>query len=245
MTDATTRPPEPAAPVTSQQTLQQTPPQSTPEPRLNRRPGCLERTVRLFLFSVILPIAIIGSCAIFAPAFFNGLTQVVRGAGLNTYVQILRSQGSPALKVTSYEAQVTGIGRVNRDLGALSFLYGEGAEVTGTVRIALGVDIENRQFGILTCEVDTNSVRTTVGRAPFAGSAFDTERIEQEAYEVFKAEAARTAIEQYWAQAKARLDREFVTWGLGLDIPAVPNLTACPDLSAAPPTPPATLAPAQ
>lgn len=225
MTDITStpspdhRPPEPAS-------------VSDPRPA-KRRPGFIERQLRVFMLSVLLPIAIIGSCALFAPTLFNGIIQTVRGTALNTYVNILRSQGNPALKVTAYEASVTGVGAVSRDMGALGFLYGEGAEVTGTVRIALGADIEKRQFGILTCEVDTNTIRTTVGRAPLAGSAFDSEKIEQEAYRAFREQSAKTAVEQYWAQAKQRLDQEFVTWGLGLEVPAVPTLITCPDIAGA------------
>jgi hypothetical protein len=202
--------------------------------RGNRGPlGCLVRQFSLFLITIAIFVGAGLACAFFLPTTFAGLIKVVQSAGLNVYVTVLGSRGQDALKVTTYEADVTATASVERNLGVLSLIYGEGAKVTGTVRVALGADLKTNQYGILSCDVDTSTIRTTVGRAPLAGSAFDSEKIEQEAYAAFKAEASKVAISQYWKDARKRLEGEFTTWGLGLEIPAQPTLTSCPVISPA------------
>jgi hypothetical protein len=189
--------------------------------------GCL-RQIRLFVILFIIAFAATAACALFIPITFQSIVNTIRNAGYQTYVLILETRGFEALRVVTYDVDVTAIGSVQRDMGVLGLAFGEGATVEGTVRVALGADLKNKQFGVLSCEVDTASVRTTIGRAPFAGSAFDSEQIEQEAYQVFKTSAATQAIQKYWNEARLRLENQFATWALGLEIPSAPTLTTCP-----------------
>jgi hypothetical protein len=193
--------------------------------------GCL-RQVRLMLILFVIAFAVTAACALLIPATFQSVINTIRNAGLQTYILILETRGSEALRVITYDVDVTAVGSVNRDLGILGLAFGEGATVQGTVRVSLGADLKNNRFGILSCEVDTASVRTTVGRAPLAGSAFDPEKIEQEAYQLFKASAAQQAIEKFWPEARTRLEAQFTSWALGLEVPNAPNLTTCPTFTA-------------
>lgn len=204
-----------------------------PTPRRNRRArrgpfGCLFRQITIFLVTFAIVFGSCGACYLFAPYAYQGLLATVRSAGVRTYVIVLGVTGNPALKVVTYDADVTATAQVQRDLGALSFLYGEGADVTGTVRISLGADLMHFQYGILACDVDTSSIRTSVGRAPLANSAFEREQIKQQAYELFEKVSAQQAIEKYWSLARSRLRSQFTTWALGLEIPEQPTLTTCP-----------------
>lgn len=187
------------------------------------------KQIRFFLVVVVVVAVSCAACGIFAPLAFQSLINFVRNTGVSTYVFVMRITGSPALKLITYEADVTARASANRDMGVLGLAFGQGAEVMGTVRISLGGDIENKHFGILTCDIDTSSVRTTAGSAPLAGFAFDLEQIEQAAYEAFKEEAARQALEKYWPEARKRLRDQFVAWALGLSVPDEPDLKACPE----------------
>jgi hypothetical protein len=149
-------------------------------------------------------------------------------------VTVIEVTGSPALKVITYEADVTAVSTVQRDMGILGLLYGEGAEVRGKMRVSLGADLKTNQVGILSCAIDTDTLQTFVGRAPLAGTAFDQGDIERGAYNAFKVEAAKQAIDKYWAEARQRLQDNFLSWGLGLTVPEVPTLATCPSGASAP-----------
>jgi hypothetical protein len=190
--------------------------------------GGFFRQLRLILILLVVIFGSAAACAIFAPLAFQNVINIIRNSGYDVYVQILGTRGEEALKVITYDVDVTAIGNVNRDMGALGLVFGEGATVQGTVRVSLGADLKNKRFGVLSCDVDTSTIRTSVGRAPLAGRAFDSEQIEQQAYTAFKESAAKQAIDKYWATAKAGLDKQFTTWALGLEVPRVPTLTACP-----------------
>jgi hypothetical protein len=189
------------------------------------------RQIRLVVVLFVISFGACAACGIFAPWAFEQIINTVRNAGLKTYVFIASITGNPALKIVTYEATVTGFGIVNRDMGILGLLYGQGAKVEGAVKIALGADLKNEQFGILSCEVDTDSIRMQSGSAPLAPTAFDVEQIEREAYKVFKEEAARQAIEKYWGDARRGLQSQFASWALGLNVPEVPDQHICPDIS--------------
>jgi hypothetical protein len=192
--------------------------------------GGLIRHLRLMLILFAIAFGLIAGCAIFVPLTFQNVINVLRNAGYDVYVRVLSVRGEEALKVISFDVDVTAIGSVQRDLGVLGLAFGEGATVEGTVRVSLGADLKRKQFGVLSCDVDTKSIRTTVGRAPLAGAAFDTEKIEQQAYQVFKESAAQQAIEKYWGDAKVGLERQFSIWALGVEVPKTPTLAACPTL---------------
>ena len=197
--------------------------------------------VFLIIFVPVLAIAIIAACALLAPQTFQSMVKSAQSAGLSTYIWVLGATGNPALKLTTYEADVTATASVNRDMGVLSFIYGEGAQVTGTVRIALGADLKNNTFGVLSCDIDTKTIQTSEGHAPLAGSAFSSDEIKQAAYEAFKKEAANQAVTKFWADARKRLKDQFASWALGLDVPDQPTLTDCPTItSSATPEPSAT-----
>lgn len=193
--------------------------------------GGFVRQFRLMLILLVIAFGSMAACALFAPLAFQNMISSIRNAGYDTYVLILGTRGEEALKVITYDVDVTAVGNVQREMGALGLVFGEGATVQGTVRVSLGADLKNKQFGVLSCDVDTSTIRTSVGRAPLAGSAFDSEQIEQQAYTAFKESAAKQAIDQYWGTAKARLDQQFTTWALGLDVPRVPTLVVCPTLT--------------
>jgi hypothetical protein len=190
--------------------------------------GGLFRQVRLIVILLVVAFGGTAACAIFAPPAFRSVIDFVRNTGFQGYVLILGTQGREALKVVTYEVDVTGIGRVERQMGPLGLIFGENATVEGQMRVSLGADLQERKFGVLSCEVDTSSIRTTVGRRPLAGTAFDPEQIEQQAYTMFKETAAQQAISKYWPEAKRRLEAQFTTWALGLEVPTVPTLSACP-----------------
>ena len=193
--------------------------------------GGFVRQFRLLLILLVLAFGSTAACALFAPLAFQNVINTIRNSGYDTYVLILGIRGEAALKVITYDVDVTAIGNVQREMGALGLIFGEGASVRGTVRVSLGADLKNKQFGVLSCDVDTSTIRTSVGRAPLAGQAFDSEQIEQQAYTAFKESAAKQAIEQYWVTAKAGLDKQFTTWALGLEVPRVPTLVTCPTLA--------------
>jgi len=166
---------------------------------------------------------------LFAPAAFQSAINIVRSAGLRVYTVILSVSGNPALKVTTYEGMVSADSKVERDMGLLSAVYGEGAEVSGQVRVGLGADLMNTQFGVLSCEVLTDTLQVSVGRAPLASTAFDKNEIMQKALAELKKTAAGASLSKYWAEARQRLKTSFFSWGLGVDIPEKPTLTACPN----------------
>jgi hypothetical protein len=180
------------------------------------------------------------ACALVLPSTFEAVINSVRGATRLIYVRVLEVTGSPALKVTTYDVDVTAFTRVDRDMGLLGALFGEGAEVTGEVRIALGADLLKDRAGILSCEINTDTLQTYVSRAALAGTAFDQGEIEREAYRAFKDEAARIAVEQYWPEARRRLRENFVTWGLGFEVPEEPEQAVCPTFEEPQGTPSAT-----
>ena len=188
--------------------------------------NCLFRAIVIFL----LVIGLMAACAFFVPQTFQSVINVIRSAGLSTYVWILGATGNPALKLTTYEVDVTATAAVSREMGILSLVYGEGAQVTGTVRIALGADLKNNAFGILSCDIDTNTIQTAEGRAPLSGSAFNSDEIKQAAYQAFKQEAANQAIGKFWSAARQRLKDQFASWALGLSVPDQPTLTSCPNI---------------
>lgn len=195
--------------------------------------------IRHIRFISILLVVIFGStaaCAIFAPLAFRSVIDTIRNAGYNSYVLILGTRGQEALKVITYDVDVTAVGIVKRQMGGLLELaFGEGATVEGVVRVSLGADLKEKGFGVLGCDVDTSTIRTKVGRAPLAGTAFDQEKIEQQAYQVFKEEAAKVALQKHWTEAKRGLEAQFTTWALGLEVPNTPTLTVCPTFT--PPAP--------
>jgi hypothetical protein len=219
--------------------------------RAGREPSGLGRVLRWVLAPILAPFQLIfgqvrlvilvfvfafgacAACGIFAPAAFQSVIDTVRNAGLRTYTFIIGITGNPALKVTAYEATVTGIGQVERDMPFLLRLaFGQGARVEGSVRVALGADLLNEQFGVLTCEIDYRTVKVGSGSAPLAGTAFDIEQIEREAYKALTNEAAKQSIEKYWPEARKVLLGRFEAWALGLKVPEQPTLTGCPDISA-------------
>ncbi|MCC7205851.1 MAG: DUF4230 domain-containing protein [Anaerolineae bacterium] len=168
------------------------------------------------------------ACALALPSTFEAVINSVRNASRLIYVRVLEVTGSPALKVTTYDVNVTAYTRVDRDMGMLGALFGEGAEVTGDVRIGLGADLLRDRAGILSCEINTDTLQTYVSRAALAGTAFDQGEIEREAYRAFREEAARIAIEQYWPEARRRLRENFIAWGLGFEVPEAPEQAICP-----------------
>jgi len=186
-------------------------------------------------FMLLLVLVIIfggaGACAAFFPTLYSQTLKAVQGAGLSVYTVILGVTGNPTLQVTTYQAQVTAQTQIRRDMGLLGLLYGESAQITGKVTVALGADLKNKQFGILSCDLDPTSIQTNEQRAPLAGSAFDSQSIKQAAYAAFETQAAQQAIATYWAQARQRLQGQFQTWALGLSVPEVPTLASCPALS--------------
>lgn len=216
-------------------------PQTPQRPAVVRLVGCLFapityplgvvlRQIRLVVLLFVISFGACAACGIFAPWAFEQIINTVRSAGLKTYTFIASITGNPALKIVTYEATVTGFGIVNRDMGILGLLYGQGARVEGVVRIAMGADLMNEKFGILSCEVDTDSIRMQSGSAPLAGTAFDLEQIEREAYKAFKDEAARQAIEKYWGDARRGLLNQFAAWALGLRVPEAPDQRSCPEI---------------
>src|SRR5215510_11613506 len=118
-----------------------------------KKRGCFGNCFVLTIFVLALGIVTSAACAIIIPQTFQTVVKLAQSAGLTTYVWVLGATGNPALKVTTYEADVTATASVSRDMGVLSFIYGEGAQVTGTVRIALGADLKNNTFGILSCDI--------------------------------------------------------------------------------------------
>jgi hypothetical protein len=200
--------------------------------KARRRPGCFVGQIRLLSILVVVILASGAACALFLPATFQSFMSTIRNAGLNTYVTVLGSRGREALKVITYDSDVTAIGKVSRDLNPLvNLFYGEAASAEGTVRVSLGADLLDRKFGIISCDIDTDKVRTTVNRALFSGTAFDTERIEQAAFNALKQAAADESLKRYWMEARRRLEGQFTTWALGLEIPTQPTLTSCPVIS--------------
>lgn len=195
-----------------------------PLPKRSFLRSCLVRT----FFVVVLGIIISVACAVLIPQTFQTVIKIAQNAGLTTYVWVLGVTGNPALKLTTYEADVTATASVSRDMGMLSLFYGEGAQVTGTVRVALGADLKNNTFGILSCDIDTKTIQTSEGHAPLSGSAFNSDEIKQAAYQAFKQEAATQAIAKFWSAARRRLKDQFTSWALGLDVPEQPTLTECP-----------------
>lgn len=195
------------------------------------------RQFRLVLIILVLIFGLCGATALFAPAFFEQLVKSAQGAGLSVYTFVFSVTGNPALKLTVYETVVSATVRVERDMGILSLLYGESASATGEVRVALGADLQTNQVGVLSCEINTDSLRTATGRALFAGAAFDSEQIRQAALRFFKEAAARQAIEQHWIAARARLQEQFISRFLGFEVPERPTLTSCPADFGLSPTP--------
>ncbi len=187
-------------------------------------------STRITLVLVIAVLIFAGSaaCAIFAPLTFQNMVKAAQSAGLKTYTIILGITGNPALKLTTYEADVTAQASISRDMGMLGILYGEGANIVGTVRVALGADLKNNLFGVLSCDIDARTVRTTENRAPLAGTAFDNQQIKQEAYKAFEHQAAQQAIATYWSEARKRLQNQVTSWALGVVVPEVPTLPECP-----------------
>ena len=185
---------------------------------------------RLFLLAALVAgiIATIGACAVFAPYSFQQMVQAAQGAGLKTYTVILGVTGNPTLKIIVYDANVTASSTVTRDMGVLGFLYGENAQITGTVHVALGADLKTNQFGVLSCDVDTQTLNTIENRAPLSGSAFDSQQIKQAAYKAFEQQSSQQAIAQYWPEARRRLQGQFESWALGVQIPEKPTLADCP-----------------
>lgn len=200
-----------------------------PKPKGER--GCIGNCFVSTLLIILLVLIIGAACAFFIPQTFQSVIKVAQGAGLSTYIWVLGATGSPALKVTTFEADVTATASVNRDMGALSLIYGEGAQVTGTVRVALGADLKNNYFGILSCDIDTNTIQTSEGHAPLAGTAFKSDDIKQAAYKAFEKEAASQAIEKFWPSARQRLKDQFTSWALGLVVPEQPNAIECPTIA--------------
>ncbi len=172
-----------------------------------------------------------GACALFAPTFFQQTIQAAQSAGLKVYTVILGVTGNSALQIVTYQAQVVATTTVTRDMGALSFLYGENAQVTGTLIVALGADLKNNQFGVLSCDIDVSTLKTNEQRAPLAGNAFDPQQIKRDAYTAFETQAAQEALAKYWPQARQILQQQAVSWALGVKVPDQPTLTVCPSLT--------------
>jgi hypothetical protein len=231
-----TKPSKPA-PRDSEANPPPAPPKAAPPPR-PVNPAVRYITNRIFRLITIVAVivAIIGACAIFSPTFFSQMVQAAQSAGLKVYTIVLGATGSAALKVTTYEADVTVSTTVSRDMGVLSILYGESAQITGTVRVGLGADLKNGLFGVLSCDIDTNHIVTSEGRSILAGAAFDPQQIKQDAYNAFESQASQQAIADYWAEAKKRLQGQFTSWALGVVVPDKPTLTNCPANVALQPT---------
>lgn len=206
-------------------------PKPTPVER-PRRVGGLTRYIgnRLFAIGALFVIIFGGfaACALFAPTAFANTIRAAQGAGLKVYTIVLGATGNPALQLATYQGHITVSTTISRDMGLLSLLYGESASISGTVTVALGADLKNDQFGILSCDLDTNSIRTEEQRAPLSGTAFDPQAIKQAAYGVFEQQAAQQAIANYWDAAAKGLKAQFASWALGLAIPDQPTLTNCP-----------------
>jgi len=203
--------------------------------------GCLAPFIfifRQFRAILILIVVIVGLCmaASFAvPNFFNQLLQAARQAGYSVYTFVSQITGNPSLKLVTYEVVISAKVSVERDMGILALLYGERAEVTSEVRVALGADLQTRQTGVLSCEINTDTLRIEGRRALFAGAAFDPQQIRQAAFRFFKEEAARQALARHWTDARARLEEQFISRVLGFEVPEQPTLTTCPaDFSPAP-----------
>jgi hypothetical protein len=170
-----------------------------------------------------------GGCALLIPSSFQALLDLARQAGLRAYVQVLEVQGTERLKVITYQVDVKTLIAIQREMGALGILFGEGAEVQGEMRVSLGADLQNNLYGIMSCELNTDTIQVFVGRAPLSGSAFNPNDIEQRAYGEFKKEAARIAIADYWAISRDRLRNQFVAWALGQEIPDQATAITCPE----------------
>jgi hypothetical protein len=176
----------------------------------------------------------VGACALFAPAAFQQSIRMAQSAGLNVYTLVLGVTGNPALRVISYDGEVTAQTTINREMGIFSLLYGEGARIEGTMRVSLGADLKNGGFGVVGCDIDYRTVRLTENRAPLSNFAFDANSIKQEALLAFSKEAAQQALAKFWPEAKKRLETQFFAWGLGVQIPIEPGLRMCPAAAIAP-----------
>jgi hypothetical protein len=206
-----------------------------PQPKPAERPrrvGGLTRYVgnRIFMLAALFVVIFAGcaACAFFAPTFFANTIRAAQQAGLKVYTIVLGATGNPALQLVTFQGHITVSTTVSRDMGLLNLLYGESADITGTVTVALGADLKNNQFGILSCDLDTNSIRTNEQRAPLSGTAFDPNAIKQAAYGAFEQQAAQQALSNYWGEAVKGLKTQFAAWALGLTIPEQPTLTDCP-----------------
>ena len=197
-----------------------------------RRVGGMTRYIgnRLFTLAALFVIIFggIAACALFAPTAFANTIRAAQGAGMKVYTIVLGATGNPALQLVTYQGHITVSTTISRDMGLLSLLYGESASITGTVTVALGADLKNNQFGVLSCDLDTNSIRTDEQRAPLSSTAFDPQSIKQAAYSAFEQQAAQQAITNYWGDAAKGLKAQFASWALGLTIPDQPTLTDCP-----------------
>jgi len=195
---------------------------------------------RAFMILALLVIIVgsFGSCALFAPSFFSQMIKSVQSAGLSVYTVVLGVTGNPALKIVTYESDVTVQTTVSRDLGMLSFVYGESADIVGTVHVSLGSDLKNNQFGVLSCDLDVNSLRVSDSHALLAGVAFDPQQIKQAAYSALEKQASQQAIANYWPQARQGLTGQFSSWALGIKVPEIPTATDCPSNTVAAPSPP-------
>ncbi len=212
-------------------------PKNTPPAQPPKRVNPLMRLIANRISMIVALVALIfagsAACAIFAPFTFQQMIRAAQSAGLKTYTVVLSVTGNPALKVITYDADVTTQTTITRDMGILGLIYGENAQITGTTRVSLGADLKNGQFGVLSCDVDTQTLRTVESRAPLAGSAFDSQQIKQEAYLAFEQQAAQQAIVKYWPEARRRLQSQVTSWALGVTIPEQPTLAACPSNLAA------------
>ncbi|MCS6869879.1 MAG: hypothetical protein RML95_03695 [Anaerolineae bacterium] len=197
----------------------------------------LWRQFRLVLILLVLTFGLCGATALFAPAFFEQLIKSAQSAGLSVYTFVFSVTGNPALKLIVYESVVSATVRVERDMGILSLLYGESATASGDVRVSLGADLQTNRVGVLSCEINTETLRTATGRALFAGAAFDSEQIKQAALRFFKEEAAKQALERYWSEVRERLRAQFISQFLGFEVPDQPTLTRCPADFGLSPTP--------
>ena len=212
-------------------------PTAVEQPRRERRTNPFVRMIvnRIFLLGVILVIIVGGfvSCALFAPTFFAQTIKAAQSAGLSVYTLVLGITGNSALQVITYTSEVTAQTTVSRDMGMLTLLYGESADISGTVHVSLGADLKNRQFGVLSCDLDVNTVRISEQHAPLAGSAFDPQKIKQVAYSALEKQAALLSIHNYWPQARLGLTGQFTSWALGVIVPETPTVTDCPSNTAA------------
>lgn len=202
--------------------------------------GCLSPFIFIFrqfraIFILIVVIFSLCMAASFAvPNFFNQLLQTARQAGYSVYTFVSQITGNPSLKVITYEVVLSARVAVERDMGFLALLYGERAEVTSEVRVALGADLQTRQVGVLSCEVNTETMRIDGRRALFAGTAFDPQQIRQAAFRFLKEEAARQSLARHWIDARERLKQHFISV-LGFEVPEQPTLASCPaDFNPAP-----------